>query len=109
MPKRLECAIIGCTAHLETGFRTCSLREHRTIEENYYQQGKSIFQLRARLKRAMDGHDGDTEMIELPQEPTADQPLCNGKDESGNGRVKAAFSKRRTHNEQLAYNPHTLL
>jgi len=88
MPKRLECAVKDCSQKIETGFRTCSLPEHRAIEDNFYQRGKSIFQLRTRLKNAINRTYGDDAMEE-DEEPAH----CAGKSEEGNCKIKASFSK----------------
>ena len=46
-----ECAITSCSQPVEKGFKTCIDPEHRKLKLHYYERGKAMFQLKARLER----------------------------------------------------------
>ncbi|KAF8054159.1 hypothetical protein FPV67DRAFT_1441185 [Lyophyllum atratum] len=109
-----KCAVTACTYEQAPGFRTCSIPEHRSLEENYFRRGNAIFQLRSRLKKAgvavpsdsvsLDRDDNNDEEVVI--EDSKEGPIdvadaCDGKPEGGNQRIRAYFGRRRTHNEQL--------
>ncbi|KAJ7172783.1 hypothetical protein C8R43DRAFT_874068 [Mycena crocata] len=54
-----QCVVTNCEHDADTGFRTCSLPEHRSLESYHYLQGKAMFQLKHRLERlkASQTHD----------------------------------------------------
>jgi hypothetical protein len=54
-----ECAITSCLQPVEKGFKTCIDLEHRKLELHYYERGKAMFQLKARLEhlRITQPHD----------------------------------------------------
>ncbi|KAJ7211529.1 hypothetical protein C8J57DRAFT_1097682, partial [Mycena rebaudengoi] len=113
-----ECVETNCNGRADTGFRTCGLEEHRSLESFHYLQGKSMFQLRHRLQRlkVSQTHDSlslgpapfhpcmrnklDGTLLPDSLEPNAGDDL-EGKPEKGNRTLRARFGRRRTHNEQL--------
>ncbi|PPQ64861.1 hypothetical protein CVT26_002579 [Gymnopilus dilepis] len=88
-----QCSVTDCLASVDSGFRTCSLPEHRALEAAYTEKGTSIFKLQQRLEKAMQGSNRTT------------STECEGKPEVGNRRLKAYFGRRRTHNEQIIMRP----
>jgi hypothetical protein len=97
-----QCAVTTCEESQETGFRTCSIPAHRALELAYFNKGKSLLQLRTRLKNATKSQTALEELDEsddaIVEEMSAE---CEGKAETGNRTLKAYFGRRRTHNEQL--------
>ena len=97
-----QCVVTDCTAEAEKGYRTCKQQAHREMEEHRNAKGQAFFKLVDRLKRLNIGNVvnsfmGDTG-IELDDDAeTEDTP----KSDQGDGRPRAQFGRRRTHNEQL--------
>lgn len=102
-----------CRERVTEAHRTCSRPEHRALEEAYVARGKSIFQLRDKLKRAgmtmtsslpEDEAESDTEralddgLVESTDRfhVTKSADRCTGKDEGGNVKYRARFGRRRT-------------
>ncbi|KAF4621827.1 hypothetical protein D9613_012149 [Agrocybe pediades] len=99
-----ECSIEGCSMPCVDDFRTCALPEHRAKEEQYFSKGKSIFQLKERLKSVMGDKSGPSLLQD--EEEDSDGPIdCSGKPETGNRQFKSSFSRKRTHNEQFIMRP----
>jgi CxC6 like cysteine cluster associated with KDZ transposases len=46
-----ECVVTSCSAPVERGIKTCLDQDHRKLELHYYERGKAMFQLKARLDR----------------------------------------------------------
>lgn len=98
----LQCSVTECLSPVETGFRTCSLPDHRALEDAYLEKGTSLFKLQQRLDKVTSGNAAksqggdDSGMVELE---------CDGKPEVGNRKLKAYFGRRRTHNEQIIMRP----
>ncbi len=94
------CVVVGCTAHAEPKFQTCSEPTHRALEDT---SGRSaLFVLRRRLERLR------TSAVEDVGSGTTDELIdvdadgeCPSKPDSGNTKPRARFGRRRTHNEQL--------
>jgi hypothetical protein len=102
-----KCAVNDCEDAVHPGSHTCPNPEHQALEAAYFTQGTALFQLQKRLKNAglvippdsaspddiatLHGADEDEECVEKPG--------------TGNRQLKAYFSKRRTHNEQLMMRP----
>ncbi|KAF4609858.1 hypothetical protein D9613_010386 [Agrocybe pediades] len=104
MYKQAECSIEGCSMPSTDDFRTCALPEHRAKEEQYFATGKSIFQLKERLKKVT--ADLQPSLVdELAQDEEFEPIDCSGKPETGNRQLKTSFSQRRTHNEQFIMRP----
>ncbi|KAF9477654.1 hypothetical protein BDN70DRAFT_810293 [Pholiota conissans] len=53
-----ECAVIGCHQLHTPGFRTCEDASHRALEHAYFEKGKSLLQLRKRLKNVHANQQG---------------------------------------------------
>jgi hypothetical protein len=99
-----ECAVTTCSNPHESGFRTCTDAAHRALEVAYFSKGKSLLQLKARLKHARNSHSYDPEPLEElveSDEAMIEATFCDGKAEAGNRTFKAYFGRRRSHNEQL--------
>ncbi|KAJ7080155.1 hypothetical protein B0H15DRAFT_787367 [Mycena belliarum] len=113
-----QCCITTCRDEVEPGFRTCTNPDHRDIELYHYQLGKAMFQLKNRLQLS---YNGSTLPDSLPESqpappssrlpPSEDEEIelvlpaaeiCDGKPAKGNRTVRARFSRKRTHNEQLS-------
>ena len=98
----LQCAITTCTEPHEPQFRTCADPSHRALELSYFEKGKSLMQLRTRLRNAQ-----GAEAVPLDSEDSmhpevlVETAVCDEKSEAGNRALKAYFGRRRTHNEQL--------
>ncbi|KIM42532.1 hypothetical protein M413DRAFT_408395 [Hebeloma cylindrosporum] len=105
--KDQQCAVVGCDSPIEDGFRTCLVKEHRALETAYFQKGKALFQLRARLHRAGITVPADSASTEAPVGDDEEVILesCDGKSEGGNRRLQAYFGRRRAHNQQLIMRP----
>ncbi|KAF8077601.1 hypothetical protein FPV67DRAFT_1614590 [Lyophyllum atratum] len=120
--REYECAVTTCTAMADDGYKTCSLREHRRLEDYTNQQNKAMFQLKHRLARLKVSQPDDSvadlpDIIDDKHKDTADvqgstahadeevevdvNGVCDGKSEKGNTSVRARFGRKRTHNEQL--------
>ena len=126
------CCIKDCTEQREVGFRTCSDPEHREVEKAYIESGTAFFQLRDRLKRAQMAHTDDSlansttaEVLEIdggeeeefmvrgPQDADEFDEQIDATSEVQEHlsttvltkRVKAQFSRSRTHNEQFIIAP----
>lgn len=96
------CSVIDCTRSVTTGFRTCDLPHHRSIEDT--SKNAAIFVLRPRLERYQmstmedDGIEG-TVSEEFSEFDTEGE--CPSKAEEGNTVPRARLGRRRSHNEQL--------
>lgn len=128
------CAIVSCSSPVTSGSMTCNDPKHREMERLHLERGKSIFRLRQMSVRArakgiskdredeemeamldMDENEwfevGDSGEVRIyqgtPESSTGqdDEELCGGKSDTGNKKVKAQFTRRRTHNEELIVRP----
>lgn len=124
------CAIIGCTVAVTPGSMTCVNEQHSEMERLHVKRGTSIFRLRQLNARAKgleihaDGSEVDVDESEwfevaesgevcvfhgIPEGATgqADEvsAACSGKSETGNKKIRALFTRRRSHNEQLIVRP----
>nr|GAT59356.1 predicted protein [Mycena chlorophos] len=54
-----NCAVLTCTGRVSDGYRTCDDPDHRWIETYYEMQGKAMFQLKHRLRRAQASQPND--------------------------------------------------
>ena len=101
------CAVTTCSRSVELNFQTCSLPEHRKLENIGLEQYTALFQLRRRLDKLKTSHVEDS--VESPLATLhADELVevdahaeCAGKSPEGNIKLRAVFGRRRTHNEQL--------
>ncbi|KAG6914131.1 hypothetical protein DXG01_002276 [Tephrocybe rancida] len=101
-----QCAVRECDHQNTPHFLTCDLPEHRTMESEYYQRGKAIFQLQARLRKAR--HDLQKDSVDTTGDSSItafDDISCDRKSTAGNRQGRALFSGGRTHNEQLIMRP----
>ena len=115
------CAVIGCERSVVPSSKTCELASHKAVEDAYSLRGQSHFQLLARLERAhlsnptnstLEGlpeitNDDDNE-FEAPEQPAGagtDPALACTKGSEPRTKLRARFSRRRTHNEQLIVAP----
>lgn len=107
-----QCAVEGCENSVAAANRmTCSLEDHKTLEDQHHARGQAMFQLKRLIERRTVSNPenaapelSDTNMpYEYSEEieMATDKTACDGKDEKGNTRIKARFTRRRTHNEQL--------
>nr|GAT48245.1 predicted protein [Mycena chlorophos] len=126
--KDLLCVVKDCENEAEEGWRTCTLPDHRALEEYRNLQNKAMFQLKRRLERLKVSHphttapsavggaglaagDNDDEGNADGVEGTgADEDedieidkdgVCPDKPASGNRNPRARFGRRRTHNDEL--------
>lgn len=115
------CAITGCSLPVVGGKKTCSLAEHRAVEDVHELRGQARFQLQERLHRAQLAHpteaiptDGATAPSELVDDTgieetyelnSSGQPIPAPAETSGRRGLKARFGRKRTHNEQLFVAP----
>ncbi|EDR02633.1 uncharacterized protein LACBIDRAFT_332257 [Laccaria bicolor S238N-H82] len=101
------CAVTTCSRSVELNFQTCSLPEHRKLENVGLEQYTALFQLRRRLDKLKTTHVEDS--VESPSATLhADELVevdahgeCASKSPEGNIKLWAVFGRRRTHNEQL--------
>jgi CxC6 like cysteine cluster associated with KDZ transposases/CxC5 like cysteine cluster associated with KDZ transposases len=112
------CAVEGCEAPVEKAadksYMTCSISEHRLLEDTYKLRNKAMFQLKGRLQRADVSTADDAFAAEITAEEveervmpadTADPACPAKKDADGNRKICALFGRRRTHNEQIFVRP----
>ncbi|KAF8065382.1 hypothetical protein FPV67DRAFT_1419290 [Lyophyllum atratum] len=84
-----RCVVTVCNAQAGKGFRTCSLPDHRALEEHRYMRMRK---LRPDIYTSDEG-DLDNGVVSVG---------CGGeKPSAGNRTLKARFGRRRTHNEEL--------
>ena len=111
-----QCAIIGCTAHVMTGRRTCSDPTHQAVETLHHDRGQARFQLKERLARALVAHPQDSSAEEQPLSELVDTeeideeyevPVSQleGPEQPQRQKLRAQFGRRRTHNEQIIVAP----
>ncbi|KAG6906415.1 hypothetical protein DXG01_014052 [Tephrocybe rancida] len=96
-----QCSVKDCTTASSKEHWTCELPEHRAKETQYFEQGKALFQLQARLRRA--GMVSDTDALSTVLDVEEDS-RCDGKSPTGN-QLRALFNQGRTHNGQLIVRP----
>ncbi|KAI0324412.1 hypothetical protein GY45DRAFT_1262886 [Cubamyces sp. BRFM 1775] len=93
-----QCVIAGCSDCAEAGFRTCADPVHRQVESWHILHGKAMFTLRHALLHAHNTSGGNGE------DTSGDGP-CTEKPDVTNRSMKAVFTRRRTHNEQIILRP----
>ena len=130
--RRLEacCLIVGCHEDVIEGTLTCGNPEHQEIEHVHRERGQSRFQLRDRLQRARNIHQGShsSHRRALAQRTTLDNddhvffvddhgqvrdsdavdpdiPNTQNSTPQRNKKVRAKFTRSWTHNKQLAVAP----
>ncbi|TFK18500.1 hypothetical protein FA15DRAFT_683263 [Coprinopsis marcescibilis] len=59
-----KCSVVGCTATVGQGYRTCNDKEHRKIEEVHNARSSAAFQLKDRLERARVAHPKSGDAID---------------------------------------------
>lgn len=116
-----KCAVVDCSRMIEEEkYQTCSDLTHREYELRVREQGKAMFQLQDRLRRARTSQTHDALSANVPTADDESGALegsgvgvdheiivddegneCDGKLQVGNRKVKARFGRRRTHNEEL--------
>lgn len=90
---------------------TCTIPEHRQLEQNHKKRDKALFQLRGRLQRANVSHPNDAFAAEVTAEEVEEMIIptsgeCEAtKDPNGNRKLRTLFGRRRTHNEQIFVRP----
>ncbi|KAF8957712.1 hypothetical protein BDZ97DRAFT_2078966 [Flammula alnicola] len=103
----LICVVTACSEYADEGHRTCSLKEHRELENYNSEKNKAMFQLRERLARLRTSQPRESipvagDDIGLDEEVLVDNNgICDGKPEEGNQTLRARFGRKRTHNEEL--------
>ncbi|KAG6818923.1 hypothetical protein H0H93_000251 [Arthromyces matolae] len=101
------CVVANCIKPSDQGFQTCSTKGHRDLETLRKQRNKAFFQLKERLSYATAGQVADSMNAGLRGEDSITFDDLDGtrysehKSDSGNVKVNARFTRRRTHNEQL--------
>jgi hypothetical protein len=99
--------VTTCSEHAEEGHQTCSLKEHRELENFNSEKNKAMFQLKERLARLRTSQPRESipdasDVIGQDEEVLIDNDgVCDRKPEEGNRTVRARFGRRRTHNEEL--------
>ncbi|KAK7024905.1 hypothetical protein R3P38DRAFT_2951693 [Favolaschia claudopus] len=101
---RFVCAIQGCNAKSEAGWRTCSASSHRKYEAEKRAEGKAMFALRARQARhlgqaTLRAPASDIDYLdEVLEDDTCDlQPISS----QSSTKIRGRLGRRWTHNEQL--------
>ncbi|KAL0070341.1 hypothetical protein AAF712_002529 [Marasmius tenuissimus] len=96
------CRVVECEAPVVQGFRTCANLDHRAMEEKWRERGQAAFQLKKRYER---DHRVDAVTTE-EYGPDDDDGLGDSEEKGDESRpLRAHFSRRRTHNEQLIIAP----
>lgn len=106
----LLCQIVGCANPAEQpSFRSCADPSHRALDIAANERSKSFFQLTERLKRAKVSHPANAVATEAIPEDEAgsdlDEAECSTKPDTGNVKLRALWTRKQTHNEQLAVRP----
>lgn len=91
------CCVRTCHLPSADGFCTCDIPEHRQLEAHADATNKAMFQLRRRAAQSSteepDGAPSAADPV-LGQDPEVEPSL-------GTPKLKASFSRKWTHNEQL--------
>lgn len=99
-----QCAVVGCENANEGDFKTCTIESHRALEKVGTEARSALFQLRKRLVtlRIPNGPDMAEQCENEPQAHEAGEPDVDEDAEvAGENKLRARFSRRWTHNEQL--------
>ena len=99
-----QCAVVGCENANKGDFKTCAIESHRTLEKVGTEARSALFQLRKRLVtlRIPNGPDMAEQCENEPQAHEAGEPDVDEDAEvAGENKLRARFSRRWTHNEQL--------
>ncbi|KAG8916709.1 hypothetical protein FRC02_003630 [Tulasnella sp. 418] len=99
------CHVIGCNQPARDGFKTCNDKAHANKETHLRAKGLAMFQLRSRLKQLNATSTEEDEEESDEDEEAVEAEVCDSKSPTGNVKVSARFSRRRTHNEQLIIRP----
>ncbi|KAH9481160.1 hypothetical protein JR316_0005680 [Psilocybe cubensis] len=107
--QNLICAVTSCSAPIDEGYQTCSLKDHRALEAYNDIHNKAMFQLKLRLARlktsqptdAFSTDDGQSTIFGDEEVLIDANGVCDEKSEKGNQTLRARFGRRRTHNEEL--------
>jgi hypothetical protein len=100
------CSIKDCEHPISPGHLTCNEPDHLAIGTTYKLRGQAFFQLKDRLARAQIAYPNNSSTLSIPVTELGDE----AEDEEftiptgptgGPKRLKAQFSRKRTHNEQL--------
>lgn len=103
---RFVCRVDSCTNAASTGFLTCTEPSHRAFEKSKELKRSAMFQLKSRLKRTGLATRGEpaTSALQALEDPLA-EPLESASSPTlttpSSIKLKARFSRRWTHNEQL--------
>ncbi|KAI0739978.1 hypothetical protein C8Q80DRAFT_1112092 [Daedaleopsis nitida] len=102
----LLCVVDCCSAPAQEGHKTCSDPAHRALEDRFDLQNKAQFHLRDRLQRNHPGQASDSLRPDAPSDDIieVDASQCPEKPDVGH-KVRAAFGRTHTHNEQLFVRP----
>ena len=109
----LICAIVGCNMPTAPKSRTCLNLDHQATEKTHHERGQARFQLKERMKRARVAHPNDAlalaeDEIQTDGESDSDRENNSARDSDNSNlkpKIKARFSRRRTHNEQVVVAP----
>ncbi|KAF8451067.1 hypothetical protein L210DRAFT_3385227 [Boletus edulis BED1] len=113
------CSIVGCTAPTSPTAelpqsQTCALPEHKAVETMHRLRNQSRFQLQERLQRARVAHPNDAvaeeiedigDVVDGEEEDEYELPGAAHRAVPRAHKLRAQFSRRRTHNEQLFVAP----
>lgn len=108
---RHSCRIEGCARQASAHHKTCDLPQHHDLELQKTVANKAMFQLRSRLRKLGVPEGGNTEpdvLLEM-DDPLADDgaggdqpnPPAVPEAETSGRKLRARFTRRWTHNEQL--------
>lgn len=107
----LVCAVVGCDVPTAPKSRTCLDPDHQATEKTHHERGQARFQLKERMKRARVAHPNDAlaqEENHTDGESDSDREKNNSTQDNSlksKPRIKARFSRRHTHNEQIIVAP----
>lgn len=111
------CRIKNCERPAEQQYRSCDDPEHRSLDLENLERGKSFFQLKRQAQRIRSGNIQDSvsldnqteeEALDELQDPEGgddDDLDCDSKSPSGNVKLRAVWGRKQSHNEQLIVRP----
>jgi hypothetical protein len=111
------CAIVGCEQPVLEGRLTCADNKHQAVEHLHREHGQAQFQFKEHLQRACVAHPTNSNTVDLTVinehdggeeeefvvEGGSAQPV--GASQVKEGKLRAQFGRRRTHNEQIIVAP----
>ncbi|KAJ7599944.1 hypothetical protein C8J56DRAFT_768806 [Mycena floridula] len=95
------CAIVGCSAEVVSGKKTCAIKLHQQVEQKHFERGKALFQLGKRHEQNGFAYVRDNAVID----EETDLAVLVEEEEDGTEALRALFGGSYTHNEQLVFAP----